>query len=310
MASLSHRQGWSFAVLLTIFPCVFFASTKNEAPPVTFRASTSEVRVSFFATDENNRLVENLGQNDFAVVDGDRVIRDFRSLSPSNETALDIVLLVDTSESVAPGFRRLTEDMFRLASQHTRSATTPVDRVSVITFAGLKPEILCQDNCVDSGAHLKLISLKPAGPTPLYDTLTFTARFLTERQNPAVRQVVILFSDGNDTISLHSAQNAFDALTASGALVYTVDIASPDTSSNGCALLREIAEATGGRYFRVHDGTANILQSVLDDLRASYVVTYQLPSYAAGFHSLRILPKHNLNLRFHCRRGYFYDENH
>jgi len=52
-------------------------------------------------------------------------------------------------------------------------------------------------------------------------------------------------------------------------------------------------------------GEADILHAVLADLRASYVVTYQLPSRSAGFHALRILPKHNLNLRFHCRRGYF-----
>jgi VWFA-related protein len=313
MASLSHRQGWSLAVLLTVFPCVFFASTKNEAPSVTFRASTSEVRVSFFATDEDNRLVENLTQNDFAIVDRDRVIRDFRSLTRSNETALDIVLLVDTSESVAPGFRRITEDALRIASQHSASQNadslaTSGDRVSVITFSGLKPAILCQENCSDPDSQLKLASLKPAGPTPLFDTLAFTARFITERQDPAVREVLILFSDGNDTISLHSAQDAVDSLAASGALVYSVDMAPDNRPSNGRAFLREMAENTGGRYFRMHDGAASVLQAVLDDLHASYVVSYQLPTRAAGFHSLRILPKHNLNLRFHCRRGYFYDE--
>ena len=49
------------------------------------------------------------------------------------------------------------------------------------------------------------------------------------------------------------------------------------------------------------------VKGALADLRASYVVTYQLPSRAVGFHSLRILPKHNLNLRFHCRNGYYYE---
>jgi hypothetical protein len=98
MASLSHRQGWSFAVLLTIFPCVFFASTTSDVP-------SSEVRIAFFATDQNNHLVEKIDKNDFAVVDGDEVIRDFRSLVRSDETALDIVLLVDASESVAPRYQ-------------------------------------------------------------------------------------------------------------------------------------------------------------------------------------------------------------
>ena len=305
MASLSQKQGWSFAVLLAIFPCVFFASTKKEAPAVTFRSSTSEVRVSFFATDENNRLVENFTQNDFAVVDGDMVIRDFRSLARSSETALDIVLLVDSSESVAPEFGKITAGALHLAAQNKQD-----DRVSVITFSGTKPAVFCLGNCNDRETQLKLVSMQPAGPTPLFDTLAFTAHFISERQDSVVRQVVVLFSDGNDTISLRSAQETVDALAASGALVYAVDMAPPKQPSNGRAILHEIAEATGGRYFRMQDGAANVLQAVLDDLRASYVVTYQLPTRAPGFHSLRILPKHNLNLRFHCRRGYFYDENH
>jgi hypothetical protein len=69
-----------------------------------------------------------------------------------------------------------------------------------------------------------------------------------------------------------------------------------------------MADATGGRSFSAQDDVTDVLEAALADLRASYVVTYALPSHAAGFHSLRILPKHNLNLRFHCRRGYFYDE--
>ena len=306
MASLSHRQGWSFAVLLTIFPCVFFAGTKNDAPPVTFHSSTSEVRVSFFATDENNRLVENLSQSDFAVVDGDMVVREFRSLTRSNETALDVVLLVDASQSVAPRFRGVTENVVHLVSQ---TSQTSGDQMSVITFAGLKPSIVCARDCGAVLAEPKLASMKADGPTPLFDSLAFAARFISDRQSSGVRQVLIVFSDGNDTISLTSAREAIDALATTGALVYTIDLASPSQPSNGGAVLRLMAEATGGRYFRMRDGASDVLQSLLADLSASYVVTYQLPSHAGGFHSLRILPKHNLNLRFHCRRGYFY-ENH
>lgn len=307
MASLSHRQGWSFAVLLAVFPCVFFASTKDGAPPVSFRSNTSEVRIAFFATDENNRLVEKLGKDDFAVVDSEIVIRDFRSLTQSNETALDVVMLVDASESVAPRLHGITEDVLHLVSQN---AQTGGDAFSVITFAGLTPSVLCARDCTNLGTEPKLLSMKAAGPTPLFDALAFTARFISSRHTPGVRQVLILFSDGNDTISLTSSREALDAIATSGALVYTIDLDSSKPASNGSAVLRQMAEATGGRYFSVHNGVGNVLQTALEDLRASYVVTYQLPSRTAGFHSLRILPKHNLNLRFHCRRGYFYEESH
>jgi VWFA-related protein len=305
MASLSHRQGWSFAVLLTIFPCVFFASTTNDVPSVTYRTGTSEVRIAFFATDQNNHLVEKIDENDFAVVDGDEVIRDFRSLVRSDETALDIVLLVDASESVAPRYQAVSRDVLRLLAQNSNVSS---DRISVITFAGLKPSVVCSGDCNNTALEAKLVSSSATGSTPLFDALRFTAQFISNQPAPGARQVVILFSDGIDTISGTSARDALDAVTATGAVLYTVDVRASRRESEGKYLLQQIAEATGGRSFSFQDDEARILQAVLADMRASYVVTYPLPSRAAGFHSLRILPKHNLNLRFHCRRGYFYEE--
>lgn len=305
MASLSHRQGGSFAVLLTVFPCVFFAATKNEAPTVTFHTSTSEVRVTFFATDQNNRAVENIDKNDFAVVDGDVVIRYFRSLTRSDETALDIVLLADGSESVAPRFRVIASDVLRLVEAN---AQIPGDEMSVVTFAGLEPSLVCSHNCLAT-VERRLALVQPAGTTPLFDALVFSARLISSRPIPGMRPVLILFSDGEDTISKASPREALDAVIHSGALLYAVDLGSPGHASRGSGWLQRMAEATGGRFFSPQEGGADtVLQTALEDLRASYVVTYPLPSRAAGFHSLRILPKHNLNLRFHCRRGYFYEE--
>jgi VWFA-related protein len=305
MASLSHRQGWSFAVLLFIFPCALFAGANNDSPPVTYRTGTSEVRVTFFATDANNRPVETVNENEFAVVDSEMVIREFRSLARSDETALDIVLLVDASQSVSSHFQSTSEDVLSLVSRTTRSTS---DHVSVVTFAGLKPAVLCNGDCADSEAQLKFRSITPAGSTPLFDSLAFTARLVSNRHTPGVRQIVIVFSDGDDTISSASPQQALEAIAATSALLYTIDVHSPAQGSKGKFWLQKMAEATGGRTFSLQDGTENIVEAVLADLRASYVVTYALPSRAAGFHSLRILPKHDLNLQFHCRRGYFYDE--
>jgi len=60
--------------------------------------------VTFFATDENNHVLETLTKADFAVVDGETVVRNFRSFARSEETALDLVVLVDLSASVARAF--------------------------------------------------------------------------------------------------------------------------------------------------------------------------------------------------------------
>jgi len=303
MASLSHRQGWSLAVLLVVFPCLLCARAENDLPAITYRTGTSEVRVTFFATDQNNGLVESIDRSDFAVVDGGRVIRDFRSLTRSEETRLDIVVLVDASESVAPRFHAIAEQVLRLIS-HNHSG----DDLSIITFAGLRSAVLCTADCGGAATESKIRSLNPAGSTPLFDSLAFSARYIADRHTPGVRQVLILLSDGNDTISGTSARQALDAVIGTGALLYTINPNKSSRDPKASFALAEMAEATGGRSFSAQDNAAEILETALADLRASYVVTYPLPSRTAGFHSLRILPKHNLNLHFHCRRGYFYDE--
>jgi Ca-activated chloride channel family protein len=302
MASLSHRQSWSLAVLIAVFPCLLCARADNDTSGITYRTGTSEVRVSFFATDEDNRLVQAIDRSDFAVVDGDIVIRDFRSLTRSDETKLDVVVLVDASESVAPRFHAIVEQVLRLISRNHSG-----DDLSIITFSGLRPAVLCSTNCGGADTGSKVRTLTPAGATPLFDSLVFSARYVSDRHTPGVRQVLILLSDGNDTISGSSASQALDAVIGTGALLYTINSNRTARDLKGSLALQEMAEATGGRSFSAHDA-GDVLEAALADLRASYVVTYPLPSRMAGFHSLRILPKHNLSLRFHCRRGYFYDE--
>jgi VWFA-related protein len=306
MALLSHRQGWSLAVLLAFFPCLFYASSTSDGPLTTYHTGTSEVRISFFATDEHNHPVEDLGKDDFAIVDDGVVIRDFRSLARTSDAALDLVLLVDDSESIAPRFQEVQQDILKLISSDSLS---PDDRISVVTFAGMRLAIFCLQDCGAPATRQKLLAAKAEGATPLFDAVNYTAHLVTSQRKPSAREVVILFSDGHDTISRASYRDALQAMTASGALLYTVNIdRSEDSSSQGSRTLQQMAESTGGRAFQLPDHAIDLLQAVLADLHASYIVTYQLPNRTAGFHSLRILPKHNLNLQFHCRKGYNYDD--
>jgi VWFA-related protein len=291
------------ALLLLILPAFAFAANANDSPATTYRTAVSEVRVTFFTSDDKNRPVDTIRKDDFAIVDGDTVVREFRSLSRSDDTALDVVVLVDSSESVAPRFQATMNEALQMVSQ--RHVTTD-DNIAVVSFAGLQPALICSRNCRSPAAGRNLLALKPAGATPLFDALAYAAKLISSRRAPGVRPVLILFSDGDDTISKTSAQDALRAVIASGAPLYAIDMNKPGDGWRGSAALQQMAEATGGRHFSAREGAANVLHTALEDLRASYVVTYQVPSPAVGFHSLRILPKHNLNLRFHCRNGYYY----
>ena len=293
-----------FVLLFLLVACC--GMTAQDNPPAdqpTFRSNVSEVRVTFFATRGNSEPVENVGKSDFAVVDNGLVIRNFRSFARSDETALDLIALLDVSESVAPRFRAAMSEVLQLVSQEQSVAD---DNIAVLSFGGLHPAVLCSSGCRSTGAANKLLNVKSGGLTPLHDGLFFAADFVTHRPRPGVRPVVILFSDGRDTISMHSAQEAVDAVVASGALIYAVDIGTSQ-QSKGTAFLRWVSDATGGLYFSVRDGVSTVLESVLADLRDSYTVTYEVPRRQLGFHSLQLMPTHNLSLRFHSRSGYYYD---
>jgi VWFA-related protein len=291
-------------LLFLLFDCVFAASG-NDPPSITYHRAVSEVRVTFFATDENNHPIERVTKDDFAIVDDDVVVREFRSLTHSNETALDIIILLDASESVSPHFQSSLNEVLQLVSQNQLASE---NALSVLAFAGMKSTVLCDHSCQDAAVNRKLLAIQAEGATPLFDALLFCANFIASRRIGQVRPVVILLSDGKDTISKVTPSDALHSVVSSGALIYAIDVNSPGSISGGSLTLRRMADATGGRYFSPRESTADVLQAALADLHASYVVTYRPPRPVIGFHSLRILPKRNLNLRFHSRSSYYYGE--
>ncbi len=300
----------------------------DPSGPPTYHSTVSEVRVTFFATDENNHPVATLTKSDFAVVDSELVVRNFRSFTPADETSLDVVVLVDLSESVAPRLRVAMNAVLQLVA---REQSIPDDNIAVLVFGGafprapdgapdgtlngLHPAVLCSSGCGAADSASRLQAVKSGGTTPLFDALIFGADFVSHHRRAGARPVLILFSDGNDTVSMHSAREALDAVLNEGALIYSVDMGAsenqPSNRSGGSMFLRRVSDATGGRYFSLHFSSnvdaATVLNAALEDLRASYVVTYDLPSHQAGFHSLCLMPTHNLNLTFHSRKGYYYE---
>ena len=305
MAMLSQRQAWSLALISLLFPCVFSVNSAADGPAPTYRSVTSEVRISFFVTDENNHLVSTIQPDDFAVVDSEQVIRDFRSLNPSGETELHIFLLIDTSESVAPRLPAMMRSLTQWLSEMPANSAN----LSIVTFSGLKPSPLCGKDCQTPTIQQKLLQLKGEGATPLFDALAYAANLISEQHVAGSRDVLLLFSDGQDTISRRSRHEALKSVLDSGAVLYLIDLNRTSGFAAGRSAITRMADATGGRSLGEANDPAQAIGTVLSDLRSSFVVTYQLPGRSPGFHSLRILPKHNLNLRFHCREGYYYEEN-
>ncbi len=270
---------------------------------MTLRSNATEVRMTFSTTDQNGRVTATILPSDFAIVDGDMVVRDFRSFARSAYTRLDVAVLIDASESITPQFRQELANVVQLIGE---ADGVPDESFSVLSFRDLKPAVVCEGNCRALNSSAQFPVIESGGLTPLYDSIVFAAQKLGHDNDPLVRRILILFSDGADTISLKSFTDAMASALYNDVAIYSVDVSRQPHSSPGTLVLRSLSVNTGGRYFPVEAGTTTLIDAILQDFHAAYNIAYKLPSHADGFHLVRILPTHNLSLQFHCRRGYYY----
>lgn len=287
-------------------PCGELAARAPEdGPKVTYRTTVDEVRLTFFSADGTGRYSRDLKASDFVVVDNDFVVRNFRSFTRLDATKIEAFVLIDASESVARQFRGEVNDLLQLINA---ADWIDVDKVSMLVFGGRQEKILCAGDCRTNRAWLQRLGTANGVATPLFDALVFAADRAAQHRGLATERAFIVFSDGEDTISGHSVIDAIDAAVMADAQVYTVDVNASGGRSQGGDVLHEMAAATGGRYYPLDHGAAELLATLSEYLRASYMVTYRPPSRASGFHAVRILPSHNLNLQFRCRYGYYYEK--
>jgi Mg-chelatase subunit ChlD len=280
-------------------------AVNGDQPGFTYRTGTAEVRLTFSALDENDHGVATLQASDIAVVDKDIIVRNFQSFTRADWTKLEIGILVDASESVLPHFRHETADILDLVSQ---MAGVPDENLSLFAFDGTHPALLCARDCRATHTAERLPAKHAQAVTPLFDTIVFAAEFLSHHTDPGAQKVLIVFSDGADTISRNSLDDAIVAGLKSEVQLDCIDLNPATYGSQGAATLQHLARATGGYYFPPPDGAAHVSNVILEGFRASFAVTYRLPNHTSGFHLVRILPTHNLNLRFRSRSGYYYSD--
>jgi VWFA-related protein len=268
----------------------------------TIRSSANEVRLAFAASDRQGHVIKALHSSDVAVADNGSIIRQFRSFRSASESPLDLVVLLDASDSVAS---QIPAEIAEVTNFIEDSTWGERDRVSILAFGGLRPQLLCARNCRGEAAQVKLSALRANGATPLYDALLQASEILQENRDSESRPAMVLFSDGIDTISMHSASDALQAAQNLQSAIYSVNSRSRKSSAGkGDVILDYLAASTGGLSFGPGQDVAAALRMILDDLHSGYVLTYVLPQQTVGQHTVRILPTSDPKLQFRSRRAY------
>lgn len=300
-----HVLLWPVVVCGLFMPIPFACAQSNELDSgSTYRRDVSEVRLAFVATDEHDQPVRELKPQDFAVVDDEQIIRKFRSFVPAGAIKLDLTVLVDCSDSVLPKFDREMTSVVKLLEQTPATSAYNLS-ISIFTFRELEASVMCRGDCRTVFTPDRIVTLPRGGATPLFDAIRSAADSILRSPRQDASQVVVLFSDGQDTVSLASFREASRDLLGTGAQLYAVDIGDTRHPSAGTTVLKALADESGGRYLPFDKNASDILNTILGDVQAARIVTYEMPQSNAEFHSVRILPTRNLSLQFHSRQGYY-----
>ena len=178
---------------------------------VRFRVTVEEVLVDVVVT-EGNRPVGGLTAADFVLLDGGAP-RDVR-LVPQQDLPVSILFVMDMSESVTRERRQLLAEAARQFSGQLSGA----DRCAVLFFTS--QPVLSHDftGCSELPPN-PFPQEAVVGGTALWDALLLSTALV---EGEPGRTVVIIFTDGDDTMSWTPEGFVEPALQGSGAVLYTV----------------------------------------------------------------------------------------
>lgn len=179
---------------------------------------------------------------------------------------IDVVLLMDVSGSMKG--QPLVDA--QVAARRFVESMESSDRIALVGFAS--EAAVLQGFTADRAALFGSIdALAPAGETALYDGIVQAASLLSA--STASQRYIVVLSDGGDTLSVNSADNAATAVSGTGIAVYAVALQSPEYNP---ATLQAIVDASGGRMTAVTESAtlATVYEAIAQEMQYLYRVTY------------------------------------
>ena len=189
-----------------------------------------------------------------------------------SELPLSIVLAVDTSLST----RKDLPLELASARKFAHTILRPQDGMSLYKFSEEVSEV------VPFTSDLKRIDagidrIRNGAATALYDAVFLGSRALGKRQG---RKVMVVITDGGDTVSQVDYKQALRAAEEAEAIIYSIIIvpieASAGRDTGGEHALIQISADTGGKYYYATSLAQldEAFRKISDELRTQYLLAY------------------------------------
>ncbi len=264
---------------------------------------TNLVVLNVTVTDPKESYISGLKAEDFKVFEDNS---QQRILSFGfEETPFAVAILLDASGSMG---NKLT--LARAACGNFVERIRDGDVFSIYSFGGIKVRTL-QDFTEVRDVPDSVWDLRADGETPFYDGIVKAAEALSKR--PERRRALLIVSDGVDTKSSASLDEAMRKALAASAAVYAVNLSDAGVykvapRDNGVEVMKTLATKTGGRFFHTPGGNElrEAFTNTVEELRRQYTITYESTNdrYDGRWRAVEVrVAKPNLNIR--TRQGYF-----
>jgi len=245
------------------------------APGEMARVEVSMVELYTAVTDPAGELVRGLGADDFEVREDGR-----KQTLESATLVEDLPLVVGIALDVSGSMEQALGEAQRAAASFLASLVRQRDRCFAVAFSSRPTLVVPRTPDAAMAAHA-LGELRAAGATSLYDALVLSLYYM---RGTEARRALVVLSDGADTDSILSFDEAMDYARESGVMIYTVGLQTEALDIATRSKLSKLASATGGRSFVVSKATelAGVYEQIERELRSQYLLAYAPDRGASG----------------------------
>lgn len=258
----------------TLVAMLAAASAVAAAPPPVFSSETSLVNVAVTVEDRKGQPVAGLSAKDFVLSEDGRpqpiVLCAHMGEPGTPSTALDLALLVDTSDSMLDTLRRSQEAAVRFMK------TLPSARELLVVLFDQRQRVERFDREHPEALFERLRDIPDGGNTALNDAIASTLRTI---HSSTGRSALVLLTDGLDTVSTTSPQALERAVQTNAVVIYPIAFPPPPDATGADEALKSLerlAALSGGRLFRLNGelSLSVVLDEILADLKAQYVLGF------------------------------------
>jgi VWFA-related protein len=259
----------------------------QDAVRATFRSSLDLVSVAVVARDATGRLLTGLSAADFEVAEGG-IVRPIVQFQPGDEADARFALLVDSSGSMRIGAK---PTLARRAADLLVGNLRPADAASVFSFDSAVRRLTPYTGSAEA-IRTAVSRVIPYGTTCLFDAIAGTAATVME-DVPRARALVLL-TDGIDTGSLHTPEDAARAAARLDIPVYVISVgglagARGGRLAEGESGLAALARRTGGfsADAAAPASLAAAARTIADELHHQYLLAFTAGN-EPGWHGIEV----------------------